>query len=165
MDYLKLVAGRPSAAYANASSAGAGDAGKLVKLDAAGRIDTSMMPVGIGAETKSLVASEAIAARDLINIAASGQVRKADASNDRPAHGFALAAITATASGLIYVEGTITGLSGLTPGARYFLSDSVAGGITLTPPSSGAGKISQEVGTAVSATELTFEPQTAFPLA
>ena len=50
------------------TSAGAGDTGKVVALDAAGRIDTTMMPVGIGADTQSLTTSEAIASGDLINI-------------------------------------------------------------------------------------------------
>ena len=57
-----------------------------------------------------------------------------------------------------------TGLSSLTIGARYFLSDSVAGSVTATAVTAGAGKISQEVGVAVSATELSFEPQTAYVL-
>lgn len=163
-DYLKMTNGRPTLTAATATSAGAGDAGKMVKLDGAGRLDETMMPVGIGADAKSMTAAENIAARDLVNVNGSGEIRKADASNDRPANGFTLAAISSTASGTVYFEGTISGLSGLTPGARYFLSDSVAGSITATAVAAGAGKISQEVGVALSATELSFEPQTAFLL-
>ena len=158
-DYLKLTSGRAVLTVASATSAGAGDAGKIPKLDGTGRIDVSMMPVGIAADAKTMVASEAIAARDMINVAATGQIRKADASNDRPAHGFVLAAIAATASGTVFFESIVTGLSALTIGSRYFLSDSVAGGVTLTAVTAGAGKISQEVGVAISATELSFEPQ------
>ena len=163
-DFLKMTSGRPTSTLAAATSAGAGDAGKLVKLDGAGRLDLTLMPSGLGPDAKTMVAFEALAARDLVNVNSAGQVRKADASNDRQAHGFVLAAISATASGTVFFENTITGLSGLTPGSRYFLSDSVAGGITLTPVTAGAGKISQEVGVAISATELSFEPQTAYLL-
>ena len=163
-DYLKLTAGRPTLTAAAATSAGVGDAGKMVKLDAVGKLDQTMMPTGIGPDAKTMTASESIAARDLVNVAATGQIRKADASNDRPAHGFVLSAISAAASGTVFFEGIITGLSGLTIGARYFLSDSVAGGLTATAVAAGAGKISQEVGVAISATELSFEPQTAYPL-
>jgi hypothetical protein len=51
-----------------ASSAGAGDSGKLVALDGAGKIDSTMMPTGIGADTASILASEALAAGDMVNI-------------------------------------------------------------------------------------------------
>lgn len=160
-DFMTIEEGRQRLKTALATSAGAGDAGKLVKTDASGRIDMSMMPIGIGPDAKTMVASEAIAARDLVNVASSGQIRKADASNDRPANGFVLSAIASTASGLVYFEGIITGLSGLTVGSRYFLSDSISGSITATAVTAGAGKISQEVGVAISATELSFEPQSA----
>jgi len=50
------------------SSAGAGDSGKLPALDAAGKLDTSFMPVGIGADTATVEASEALSAGDLVNI-------------------------------------------------------------------------------------------------
>lgn len=50
------------------TSAGAGDSGVVVALDAAGKIDITMMPVGIGADTRSLTTSEAIASGDLVNI-------------------------------------------------------------------------------------------------
>lgn len=50
------------------TSAGAGDSGKLVALDGTGRLDTSMMPVGLGADTAVIVASETLAAGDLVNI-------------------------------------------------------------------------------------------------
>lgn len=160
-DYVKMSSGRMVLTAANAASSGAGDAGKIVKLDGSGKLDITLMPTGLGADAKTMTASENIAARDMVNVAATGQIRKADASNDRPAHGFVLAAIANAASGTVYFEGVVTGLSALTIGSRYFLSDSVAGGVTLTAATAGAGKISQEVGVAISATEISFEPQTA----
>src|SRR5512143_1765954 len=77
------------------SSAGAGDAGKIPALDAAGRLDNSMMPVGLGAETDVITTSEALSAGDFVNIWASTgtKVRKADATTaGKEAHGFVLSA-------------------------------------------------------------------------
>jgi len=50
------------------TSAGAGDSGKLAALDATGKLDTSFMPTGIGADTSVVTASEALAAGDLVNV-------------------------------------------------------------------------------------------------
>ena len=49
-EYIANVSGTLTEVSGLASSAGAGDAGKIPQLDAAGRIDASMMPVGIGAD-------------------------------------------------------------------------------------------------------------------
>jgi hypothetical protein len=113
------------------------------------------------ANSSSLTASEAIAAGSFVNIYSSSgaKVRKANATDDtKPVNGFAAGAIANTASGTIQGPGgKLTGLSGLTPGATYYL-DTTAGGITATPPS-GSGNLVQEVGIAVSATELLFNPK------
>lgn len=50
------------------SSAGAGDSGKVVALDGSGKIDNTMMPTGVGADTVVVQASENLAAGDLVNI-------------------------------------------------------------------------------------------------
>lgn len=145
------------------TSAGAGDAGKLPKLDAGGKLASSMMPAGLGADVRTVVASEAISAGNLVNLwsnAGTINARKADATvAGKEAHGFAQAAIASAASGEITFDGTISGLTGLTVGARYFLA-TTAGGITTTPPSA-AGNIVQVVGVAPSATELIFEADNA----
>lgn len=144
------------------SSAGAGDAGALVALDSAGKIDLSMMPTGVGADTATIVCSENLAAGDLVNLwddSGTIKVRKADASNGRRADGFVLSAYTTAQSALVYFEGSVTGLSSLTLGSTYYLSDSTPGGLTTTAPTSGAGKIQQEVGRCRLASALVFEPQ------
>lgn len=159
--FITLVAGVQTEVEATVVSAGAGDAGKVVALDASGRVDNSVMPVGIGADTKSLVAFENLAAGDLVNVFDDGgteKVRKADASNGRRAHGFVLSAVTATNPATVYFEGTITGLTGLTRGAQYYVSGGTAGLATSTAPST-TGHIVQDIGVAVSATEISFEPQ------
>lgn len=142
------------------TSAGAADADKIPALDASGRLDQSFMPTGIGADTRSVTTSEAVSAGNLINIwdSTGAKARKADAStNGKAAIGFVLAGATSGGSALVYFEGTISGLSGLVPGASYFLSATTPGAITNTAPTA-SGQVVQYVGTALSATELSFEP-------
>jgi len=94
--YLSQVNGALSEVATNQTSSGAGDANKIPSLDSTGKLDMTMMPVGLGAETDSIVASENLAAGDMVNFWNSTgiKVRKADASSNKPAHGFVLAAVT-----------------------------------------------------------------------
>lgn len=142
-----------------ATSAGAGDAGKVVKLDGAGKLDSTMMPTGVGADTQTITASEALSAGNLVNIhdSSGAKVRKADATTaGKEAHGFVLAGVSNGASATVYFEGTITGLSGLTAGVQYL--QTTAGTAGTTAPS-GSGNAVQRVGVATSATTLNFESQ------
>ena len=50
------------------SSAGAGDSGKLPALDAAGLLDSSFMPVGVGADTAPITASEPVTQVDRVDL-------------------------------------------------------------------------------------------------
>ena len=139
------------------TSAGAGDAAKVVALDAAGRIDSTMMPVGIGADTATITTSEALSAGDLINIhnSTGAKVRKADATTaGREAHGFVLAGFGSATSATVYFEGTNTGVTGLTPGPQFL--STTPGLATVTAPSA-AGNVVQRVGVATGATSLNFE--------
>lgn len=164
---LQLVSGVITQVEAKQSSAGAGDAGKIPALDAAGKLDTSMMPVGVAADTKSIVASEALSAGNLVNVwddSGTLKIRKADATTaGKEANGYVLASVSSGASGVTYFEQVITGLSSLTLGAVYYLS-TTAGGITTTPPS-GSGNVVQRIGRAISATEVLFQPQEPITLA
>lgn len=85
-------------------------ANKVVKLGADGKLDVTVMPTGIGADTAVIVASEALAAGDLVNIWNDGgtaKVRKADASvAGKEAHGFVLAAVSNAANATVYFEGS-----------------------------------------------------------
>ena len=146
------------------SSAGAGDSGKLISLDTSGKLDSSFMPTGFGADTRTVTAGETLAAGDLIYLDSTPEAFKADANSDaKAAVGFVLAGITAASSGTAYFgSGIISGLSGLTPGAKYYLS-TTAGTIDTAKPN-GTGDIIQQVGVALSATELYFEPQPAILL-
>ncbi len=142
------------------ASAGAGDAGKIPALDTAGRLDNSMMPVGIGADTQILPASENLAAGDFVNIwtdTGVAKVRKADASTSgKEADGFVLSAVTSGNNATVYFEGTNTQMTGLTPGGAYFLSASTPGGVASAAPS-GSGNVIQKVGKATSTTAINVE--------
>lgn len=158
--YLYNNAGTITEKVSNQASAGAGDAGKIVALDATGRIDNSMMPTGIGADTANITTSEALSAGDLVNVwnSTGAKVRKADASSaGKEAHGFVLAAASSGASATVYFEGTDTQVTGLTPGVQY-LSATTPGAATATPPS-GSGQVVQRVGFATAATALNFQSQ------
>lgn len=162
--YVSLVNGELAEVSGTQTSTGAGDAGKIPQLDASGRLDSTMLPVGVGADTRVITTSEILAAGDLVNIhsATGTKVRKADASNGREAHGFVIAGFGSAAAATVYFEGTISGLTGLTEGAKVYLG--TTGQITATPPTT-AGHISQRVGVALSATEVSFEPQRTITLA
>jgi hypothetical protein len=140
-------------------STGADDAGKVVALDSTGKLDNSLLPTGIGADTKILLASENLAAGDFVNVfndAGTVKVRKADATvSGKEANGFVLSAVTAGANAAVYFEGTNNQLSGLTGGVMYFLS-TTAGGVTATAPS-GSGNIVQKIGRALSSAEINVE--------
>src|SRR3954467_543939 len=150
--FLYNNAGTITEKVSNQASAGAGDAGKIVALDSTGRIDNTMMPVGIGADTAVITASEALAAGDLVNIwnSTGAKVRKADATTaGKEAHGFVLAAVSSSATATVYFEGTDTGVSGRTAGVQYL---STTAGISSSTPPSGSGNVVQRVGFATAAT-------------
>lgn len=158
--YLGLTSGVPQEETAINTSAGAGDASKIIKTDAGGKIDSTLMPAGVGAETRSVVSSENLSAGDLVNLynnAGTLNARKADGSAaGKPADGFVLAGVTSPAAATVYLEeAPITGLSGFTPGADVFLSTTTPGAVTASVPS-GTGKVAQTVGKALSATEVMF---------
>lgn len=157
--YIALITGKLKEVEALVTSAGATDAGKIPGLDASGRLDTSVMPVGVGASVIVAPASEALTAGDFVNLwndAGTLKVRKADATTSaKPAHGFVLANVAAAASATVYLLGEInTAVSGLTVGSDYYLS-TTPGGVTTSAPSA-SGNIVQFIGRATQATALPF---------
>ena len=163
--YLKNNSGTPTEEAAIQSSAGATDAGKIVALDAAGKLDNSMMPVGIGADTQSVTASEDLAAGDFVNVynSSGAKCRKADASTaGKEASGFVLAGVTSGNSATIYFEGTNTQVTGMTPGTVFL---STTPGIATSTAPSASGNVVQRIGFATSATTINFQSQVPFVLA
>lgn len=157
--FITLEAGKQKQELALAASSGVADAGKIIRADGTGRIDPTLMPLGIGADTRSIVTSEALSAGDMVNVFNSTglKARKADATTaGKETNGFVIAAFGSGVSATVYFEGTASGLTGLTVGSRYYLA-TTAGTITAVPLS-GSGNVHQYLGIALSATELTFEP-------
>jgi hypothetical protein len=157
--YLYNNGGIPTEKAAVQSSAGAGDAGKLPALDATGKLDSTLMPVGIGSESDLIATTEDLAAGDFVNIydATGTKCRKADATTaGKEANGFVLATTTSGQNATVYRTSQInTQLTSMTPGKVQYLS-TTAGLRTETVPT-GTGKVQQALGVAVSATEMRFD--------
>lgn len=164
--FLRLVNGVLTEIFGVQTSAGAGNAGDLVSLDDSGRIDNSMMPVGIGADTATITASETLAAGNWVNVwndASTAKVRKADATTaGKEVHGFVLSAVTSGNPATVYFEGTNTQVTGQTPGPVFLQTTAGAGGATIP---SASGNVVQQVGVALSATSVNFERGTPVVLA
>jgi hypothetical protein len=140
------------------SSSGAGDAGKIPALDNSGRIDVTLMPVGITPETAVIATSENLSSGDFVNVWNNGgnfAVRKADASSaGKEAHGFVLSSFTHPTSAVVYFEGTNTAVIGKSPGNQFL---STIAGLTSNVAPTSAGQIVQKVGVATSATSINVE--------
>jgi hypothetical protein len=140
------------------TSAGVGNAGDIVSLDDAGKLDPTLMPTGIGADTQVVTTSEALADGDLVNLWNNVGVlnaRKADATTTgKEANGFVMAAYGSAVSATIYMDGTNSHCTGLTPG-RQWLSTTPGKSTSTRPVAS--GNVQQIVGVASSATNMTFE--------
>lgn len=160
---LHLVNGLATEVPAVSASAGAADAGKLPELDGSGRLSETMMPVGIGADTKIFPASETLAAGDFVTIFDDGgtpSVRLADASDGAAgqAHGFVLDGVAADADATVYFEAANSQVTGLTAGLTYVLSHTTPGKVLpLSGASTTAGHILQVLGVATEATEINVE--------
>jgi hypothetical protein len=155
-----MISGLMTEVAAIITSAGAGDSGKIVALDAAGKLDTSFMPTGVGADTAAIATSESLAAGDLVNVfnSTGAKVRKADSSvSGKEAHGFVLAVFTHPTTATVYFEGSNTQVTGLTPGVQ-FLDPANPGKATNTAPTT-AGQVVQRVGFATAAGVLNFQSE------
>lgn len=153
--FLRLVSGKLSSIQAVVASLGAANDGDIVALDSTGKLDISVLPIGVGPDIATLVAFEDLAAGDYVNIFNDGgteKVRLADNTNGRDAHGWVEAAALTGVNAQIFFEGANDSFIGLTPGARVYLG--VAGDIITTPltPVTDSGKIHQFLGIAISDT-------------
>lgn len=156
--FLTRSAGKTKLGIGISESSGVGDADKLIATGSDGKIDSTLMPAGVAADTVVAPASENLSAGDWVNLWNDGgtlKVRKADATTaGKEADGFVLTAVTAPANATVYREGTNSQQSGLTIGAEYWLS-TTAGQPTNTSPVAD-GNVSQFLGKAKSATELCY---------
>lgn len=83
-----------------------------------------------------------LSARDCVYISASGEVGKADASAESTARviGFVTNSPSGGAAANVQEVGVLSGFSGLTVGAPYFLSETAAA-VTATPPTTSGAQI------------------------
>lgn len=137
---------------------GVEDANKLVETNAQGHLDPTLMPPGIVADTKMILANEDISAGNVVNIYAENgnfMARKADATQSgKDASGYVLETVTAGQFAMVYFEGNNNQVTELSAG-RVYLS-TTAGLVTNTAPS-GSGNIVQELGFATSPTSFNFQ--------
>ena len=157
--FLQVIAGQITEVFAGiTASTGATDANKVIVTDVNGKLDSTFLPTGIGADTQTITASEAISAGNLVNVwnnAGVYNIRKADATiAGKEAHGFVKTAIANGSSGLVYFEGNNDAVTGVSPGKLYL--STTAGGFTTTAPS-GSGNIVQEIGFGTQATNINFQ--------
>jgi hypothetical protein len=155
--FLQNVSGKINEIFASVTST----PNAIVAMDATGRVDISVLPVGVGSETITAVASEAITAGAFVNYYSNAgvlNVRNADATtNAKPANGFVLASVAAAATATIYLASqTNNAVTGLVIGSDYYLSTTPGAG-TATAPSA-TGNIVQPLGRADKVTEIVFVP-------
>lgn len=156
--YQTLSNGKGTLVEATVVSTGVGEAGDILALGADGKIDESVLPVGVGPDVKIAPASENLSAGDYVNFFDAGggvvNVRLADNSNGREAHGFVLDAVSAPANATVYFEGSNTAAAANTVGDRAYLG--TAGGVITTPldPVADAGDLHQLLGTYIDSTEI-----------
>jgi hypothetical protein len=136
---------------------GSGNAGKIVALNSAGFVDPTMLTdSGGGGSTINVIADVNLSPGDWVNIfytSSQRRARKATATDATiPAHAFVQDTISATSSGLAYLD-TINpycvrgSLTTSDIGKRVFLS-TTGGSYTLTPPST-TGNLIQVLGVIV----------------
>jgi hypothetical protein len=128
-------------------------------VDDQGRITAASNGVGGTSTTVVIEASENLDAGDMVDIwddSGTEKVRKAATDTNRKVHGFVLANVVSGDPATVYLSGIVTGLSGMVAGqTQYLITD---GEVDPTAPTT-VGYIVQELGVALSATTMKFEPQ------
>jgi hypothetical protein len=152
---LDTTNGRLKQVDGTVTSAGAGQAGKIVALDSSGKLDASLIPAGAGGDSvQSITATEAIDAGAWVNIynnSGSVGLRRALATDTtRPAHGFIKTSVGAGSSVNVYKGGDndkvpLGSFTIADMGKWVFLSPTSYGACTLTVPST-SGQLLQPIG-------------------
>jgi hypothetical protein len=158
--FITREGGENKSIKATTQSTGASNAGEIIAANSAGKLDESFLPAGVGPDLTIVDSTEALGAGSFVNLFASAGVLKArlaDNASGRPANGYVREAVDADAQATIYpLDSTNAELTGLTPGAKYWLG--TAGGVTAVAldasDDANANKIDQYLGIAKSATEL-----------
>lgn len=114
-----------------------------------------------GQVSNSYIADEALALGDALYISAADNVSKADVSAEGAGAnviGVAKAAALDTAAVDVISEGLVSGYTGMTAGARYYVDPATPGGKTVTLPT-GTGNVIVQLGYAKSATVMHLQIQ------
>jgi len=155
---------------APATVGGVGSADRIPALNASGELAESMFPATIsGTGTLVAVASEnlVIGPVDVFNNAGTLSVRRADAASGsvKPADGFVKATYSSGATDVVvYRQGNLSGLSGLTVGADVFLGKT-PGTFAQDVSAYAAGDFVQRLGLATSTSAVLFELSPGYQLA
>lgn len=149
--YQALVNGKAKLIEATVASTGVAQAGDILALGADGKLDATVLPIGVGPDVQTMEASEALTPGDYVNIfddAGTKKARLADNSNGRDAHGWVKAAFAPTETATVYFEGPNTAADTAVAGQRAYLG--VAGAAVTVPLDStlpaNNGKIHQFLG-------------------
>src|SRR5574344_614230 len=137
------------------------EAGNIVCLNNDSKLDETLFPDSIGIEAHSYVCTEIIAPNSFVNIynnAGTTNVRNAIANSvGYEANGYSIEGSASGALCKVFCEGVVPYV-GAVVGSAYFLSDTVAGQATTTPPSlSTSGNFIQVLGTCIDAGKIRFE--------
>lgn len=109
---------------------------------------TTFPPIDISEEPETMQLAPAaidLGSGRFLHLLPDGTATYADAAAGRPAHGYTREAVVDGATVSMRVGGKLTGLSGLTPGAVYYLSATTPGVAVVAPPATG---FVQRLGTA-----------------
>lgn len=157
--YIANIAGQLTEVRGQVTTAGAGDANKIIETNAQGVLDATMLPPGVGANTVAIITSEALSAGDWVNIynnAGATNCRRADNNVGKEVWGFVLGSFASAASATVYLAGLNNQVTGQTLGAKIYLSGTPGAG-SATPTVAAAGKIHQVIGKAITATSVAFD--------
>ena len=157
--FITVENGNKRLKVATSVSTGLTDAGKVMCTNSEGVLDTSMLPKGIGLDVYSAITSVALTPYQMVNIynnAGVPTVKLAQANAvGTEAIGYVKDTYAIGDTALVYIEGEFN-MSGATVNTNYFLSDTVAGEITSTAPTSG-GTFIQRVGRCYDIGKVRFE--------
>ena len=151
----KAASGIQQLVNAITASTGATDANKIVGTNSEGKLDASFLPTSIGKAIVTATAGEALSAGAMVSFTASGVVLADNTDTAKIAQGFVLEAVASGGSATVYTSGVNSALTGLIPGAVYFLGTN--GTVTTTAPVFAVGTVCQSLGYAQSATELVYD--------
>jgi len=130
------------------------DAGQIKQLPSGDYINVPINSPNLIVATNDNASSITIGQAVYLKSNGAVDLAKANAAGTSRAIGIVFdASISAAASGSIATDGVVVGLSGLTAGSVYYLSEATAGLLTTTAPST-AGQFVQKIGTALSTTSI-----------